>query len=166
LAESVASAGLASPALAEGASDALAILCPARQSLSAAVDAASQESRVAAVTIVALFRKETSCDPRAVNRRTGARGPMQVVPGKSADPDHLDLAEIDDPAVNFRLGALHLRRVLGLCGTLGGALTLYHGRKGAYHGRHRCDVDDWAREVLRAISRAAHKITMLREARS
>jgi hypothetical protein len=118
VAAAAATLSLAPAAMAEGASDALAVLCPARQALAADVDAASLASRVSAVTVVSLFRKETSCDPGAVNRRTGARGALQIVPGRSADPDHLDLDQISDPAVNFRLGALHLRRLLDLCGNL------------------------------------------------
>ena len=157
---------LPASALAAGASDALSVLCPRQQAVAGAVDAASVLSGIASLVLAAQFRAETSCDPWAVNRKTGARGPMQILPGRSADPDHLESAELDDPGVNFRLGALHLRKMIRLCGTLGGALSLYHGNGGAYHGRRRCDVDDWARKVLDLVSWARRKVARLREARS
>ena len=92
----------------------------------------------------------STCDPSAVNRRTGALGLLQIMPGRSADPDHLERGELLDPETNARLGAAHLRRCLNLCGTLGGGLHVYNGgqrckdwRKGTY-----------ARKVLGLIAQA------------
>ena len=138
------------PARAQSAADALAALCPTRQSIAPLVEAAAAEEYVRPVVLVAVARAESTCDPSAVNRRTGALGLLQIMPGRSADPDHLERGELLDPETNARLGAAHLRRCLNLCGTLGGGLHVYNGgqrckdwRKGTY-----------ARKVLGLIAQA------------
>jgi|WetSurMetagenome_2_1015567.scaffolds.fasta_scaffold02470_2 hypothetical protein len=137
------------------ARDALERACPAQVGLAAVFEREAGRARLPPAALVALFRRESSCSPWAVNARTESYGALQVKVDGSANPRRLPPAELLDPLTNVRLGAEHLARLLRLCGSLGGALTLFHGRKGAYHGRKRCDVDDYARRVLRLSARIA-----------
>ena len=140
------------PARAQDASGSLAALCPVRQALAPLVEAAAHSARVRPVVLVAMARVESTCDPSAVNRRTQSYGLLQIKLDGSANPDHLEPDELTDPEINVPLGARHLSRWVRLCGSLAGGLTLYHGRKGAFHGKGRCDVDDYARRVLSLVA--------------
>jgi hypothetical protein len=113
-----------------------------------------------------MARVESSCGKNLVNMRTRSYGDLQIKVDGSANVDHLDAGELMDPEVSYRLGANHLRRWIGLCGSLAGGLTIYHGRKGAFHGRGHCDVDDYARRILGLVARAKRVIAKMREARS
>ena len=143
---------LAGVCRAQDAADSLAALCPTRQALAQLVEAASHSARVPPVVLVAMARVESTCDPSAVNRRTQSYGLLQIKLDGSANPDHLEPDELTDPEINVPLGALHLSRWVRLCGSLAGGLTIYHGRKGAFHGKGRCDVDDYARRVLSLVA--------------
>lgn len=129
--------------------------CPAQVGLSEVFEVESSRSGLHPAVLVALFWHESRCSPWAVNIRTESYGALQVKVDGSANRGHLSPAELLDPATNVRLGAEHLARLRLRCGSLGGAITLYHGRRGAYHGRGRCDVDDYAQKVLRLRSRIA-----------
>lgn len=150
------------PARASDASDALAALCPARHAIAPAVEAAAVEARVDPVVLIAMARVESSCDPSAVNRRTGALGWLQVMPGRSADPDHLEAEELLTPGVNAMLGARHLRKCIDLCGSLVAGLHVYHG------GKHCRDWrgDRYVKRVLELVARAKRAIAKMREGRS
>lgn len=142
------------PARAETTAErAVRVLCgPQRAYLAPMVDRAAFFSGVEPLHLAALMYAENHrCDPDRVNRRTGAVGLLQILPEGSANPDHLTALQLKDPATSLALGARHLRRMLRLCGHLGGAVSLYHGNARAYHGPRRCTVDDHARKVLRNV---------------
>ena len=141
---------------AQGAADSLAALCPSRQALAPLVEAAAHSARVPAVVLVAMARVESTCDPSAVNRRTGALGWLQVLPGRSADPDHLDADELADPAVNIGLGARHLRRCIDLCGTLPAGLHVFHGGKKCKEWRG----DRYVKRVLGYVAQVRRWLAM------
>jgi hypothetical protein len=141
---------LAGVCRAQDASYSLAALCPTRQALATLVEAAAHSARVRPVVLVAMARVESTCDPSAVNRRTGALGWLQVLPGRSADPDHLETDELVDPAVNIGLGARHLRRCIDLCGTLPAGLHVFHGGKKCREWRG----DRYVKRVLGYVAQA------------
>lgn len=147
------------PARAQSAEDSLAVLCPGHGHLAPLVESAASESRIRPVTLVALMYAESTCGTRLVNRRTGTLGLLQILPSGSANPDHLEADELLDPATNLRLGARHLRRMVNLCGALGPALSIYHGRT-------HCRTDSHARRVLALIDWARAKLRTLRGKRS
>ena len=80
--------------------------------------------------VVLLVAAESSCRGDKVNAATGALGLIGIVPGKSADPDHLEPAALLDPATNLHLGVRHLEHLLSLCGSFAGALHVYHSKDG------------------------------------
>jgi hypothetical protein len=151
------------PARAQTASDAFAALCPTSDVDASIVDSAASEVHVPAVVLVAMGRPESSCGKNLINRRTHSYGFLQIKLDGSANVDHLTGPELLDPAVNIPLGARHLAKWMRMCGTLGGALTGYHGRKDSYHGRGKCDVDGYARKVLGLVASARRWIQKQRE---
>ena len=79
-----------------------------------------------------IFR-ESTCRPGAVNRRTGAVGLGQILPGGSASLRH-PASELADPALNVELTARHLHRCFVLCGTWAGARRVYGGHRSCSAG--------------------------------
>ena len=153
---------LVAPARGQSASDSLAVLCPTRQALAPLVEAAAAKHHVQPVVLVAMMRVESTCDPAAVNRRTSSVGLLQIKLDGSANPDGLSPDELSDPAVNLDLGARHLRKLVRMCGTLAGGLSVYHGKR-------RCDegkTDGYARRVMSLVVWAKRTIQRLQERRS
>lgn len=74
----------------------------------------------------ALWFAESTCNPNATNRRTGARGQGQILPGGSAARGFPDEA-LWDVSLNAILSAEHLKRWRRRCGSWRGAVTVYHG---------------------------------------
>ena len=153
---------LVGQAHAQSARDALAALCPTARIDASLIEAAADESRVPAVVLVAQMVPESSCGVKLVNVRTGALGLLQVMPGRSADPDHLERDELLDPETNVRLGARHLRRCLNLCGTLPAGLHVFHGGKKCREWRG----DRYVKRVLGLVARAKRVIARMQAARS
>lgn len=145
------------------ASDATALLCPGRGHLAPLFAAAAERWKVRPVVLVAMARVESTCDPTAVNRRTGAVGLMQIMPGASADVDHIgDANELMDPATNIELGARHLRRWWTACGSLAGGLAVFHGRQKC--SQHR--GDRYVARVLGFVGWATRQLAKLQARRS
>lgn len=151
---------------AESAADAVLVLCPKHPEIAQPIEAAAARYRVSAAVLTAVALAESSCNPRRANRATGCYGLTGIKVDGSANPDHLKPDELMDAETNADLGARHLAKLLRLCGTLGGALTVYHGRKGAYHGRGRCDVDEHARGIVRTVEWARSVVKRLQARRS
>lgn len=147
---------------AQSARDSLAALCPHSAVNAALIEAAAAESRVPAVVLVAQMVPESSCGKNLVNVRTGALGLLQVMPGRSADPDHLERDELLDPETNVRLGARHLRKCINLCGTLTAGLHIFHGGKKCREWRG----DKYVKRVLALVARAKRAIARMQAARS
>ena len=140
---------------------ALAALCPRHVDLAPMVQDAAHAQRLGAVELVAVMAAESGCRTGAVNRRTGAVGLLQILPEGSANVDHLSAGELADPATNLDLGAGHLSRLLALCGSLGGALTLYNG----YSPKCRdWRTDPYARHVRELVAKAWRFIARRRAA--
>lgn len=116
---------------------ALEALCPRHMDLAPFVDVAARRHLVRAEWLVANMAAESQCNPKAVNRRTGAVGLLQILPKGSANPTHLSIEALKDPAINLDLGARHLASLFVLCGALGPATHVYHG-----HARCRGWRDD------------------------
>lgn len=142
--------------------DAVSVLCPGRGALAPLFQAASERYRIRPVVLVAMARVESSCDPSAVNRRTGAVGLLQILPTGSANPDGLSQAELLAPETSIDLGARHLRKLVNLCGTLVGGLGCYHGRRFCRDGR----TDGYARKVMGLVGWAKRQLRKLQERRS
>lgn len=160
---------VAVPASASTTTDAIEIACgPGHAKLAPAVEAAARDAGQPVVHLVALMREENPrCDPTRGNRRTGAVGLLQILPRGNANPGKLTTAQLKDPATNLLLGARHLRRMKRLCGGhLGGAVSLYHGNAGAYHGRGKCSVDGHARRVLATVARVWRELEKRRGPRT
>ena len=87
-----------------------------------------------------LVGSESTCRPGAINRRSGAVGLGQIIPGKSAAP-RLTLTDLLDARVNLEATARHLARCLLLCKALAAAVAVYDGSE-------RCRANDWSRRVL------------------
>jgi hypothetical protein len=151
---------------AQSASDSLLALCPDRIALASTVEDAASASRVSAVVLVAMGYVESSCGKKLVNLRSQSYGFIQIKIDGSANVDHLEADDLLDPATNLRLGAKHLKRMVSLCGSLAGGLTVYHGRKESYQGRGRCLVDGYARKVLALVARARALIAKMGERRT
>jgi hypothetical protein len=147
---------------AQSASDSMAVLCPTRGALAPLVEAAAAKHHVPAVVLVAMMRVESTCDPRAINRRTGSVGLLQIKLDGSANPDEMSPDELSDPAVNLDLGARHLRRWTLVCGSLTGGLGIFHGRVRCAHGK----TDGYARKVLELVAWAKRTIEKLQRVRS
>jgi hypothetical protein len=82
------------------------------------------------VRLVAIIFTESGCHPDRVNLTTGAVGLLGIMPGRSADPDRLEAAQLLDPATNLHLGASHMLRLISLCGSFAGAAHVYHSKDG------------------------------------
>lgn len=151
------------PARADTTSSALAVLCPGHQDLAEPVRAASRRHLMHPATLVALVKSESpTCNPRVVNPRTGAVGLTQILPRGSANPAHLSVEALKDPATNLDLGARHLAGLLVLCGSLGGAVHVYHGNQ-TCSGWQR---DDHAWKVIGYVRRFWRAMTTRKEPRS
>lgn len=137
---------------------ALHALCPGHEDLAEHVEQASRRHLVHPVAMVVLIHAESGCHTWAVNRRTGAAGATQILPTGNANPKHLTTVELLDPATNINLGARHLARCLTLCGALGPALAVYHGRK-------KCRTDEHARKLVRRFEHAFESVASQDRAR-
>jgi len=105
-------------------------LC-ARGDLAPIVDAAAARHHVSALRLAVLLKSEnTRCQENAVNVTTHAAGLFGILPTGSANPAHLEPAELLDAETNTDLGAAHLANLLRLCGTFAGALHVYHSKDG------------------------------------
>ena len=100
-----------------------------RPDLAPVIDRAAARHHVSALRLAVLMASESRCRGDAVNVATGALGLFQILPSGSANPQHMEPDELLAPDVNADLGAAHLSRLLRLCGSFGGALTIYHGRR-------------------------------------
>jgi soluble lytic murein transglycosylase-like protein len=94
--------------------------------------------------LATLMASESTCREDAINPRTHALGLFQVLATGSANPRHLTQAELLEPETNADLGAAHLARLLRLCGSFGGAVSLYHGHRKCSDWRE----DGQARKVV------------------
>jgi hypothetical protein len=90
--------------------------------------------------LAALVAAESTCRPDAINRRTGAVGLGQIIPGRSAAP-RLTRAELLEPRTNLAATARHLARCWLLCGVPGAAVAVYGGQR-------QCRATEWSRRVL------------------
>ena len=147
---------------AQGAADSLAALCHKQSAIAPLVEAAAAKWRVRPVVLVAMARVESSCGDNPRNRVTGALGVLQVIPGRSADPDHLEAAELLDPATSIELGARHLRKCVDLCGSLAGGLHVFHGGKRCREWRG----DGYVAKVLSLVEWAKRRIRKMQARRS
>lgn len=105
---------------------ALAIACPGHADLAPIVEREARTHLLHPVRLVVVIACESQCDSEAVNGRTMASGLGQIIPGLSADMTGRDLF---DPGDSLYLTARHLSRWLTKCGSLGGAVHVYHGHK-------------------------------------
>jgi soluble lytic murein transglycosylase-like protein len=132
------------PARASTTADALDLLCgPGHRDLAPHVDASARRHLLHPVVLVSVIAAESTCQADAVNARTGAIGLGQIMPGRSADRPGSNLR---DPATNLNLTARHLAGLMVLCGSLGGAVHVYHGHKrcrGWERDRHAVKVVAW-----------------------
>ena len=150
------------------ASDAIEVLCPRDPYpwppltwMAPIVETASVRYSVSPVVLVALMHAESNCRMK-VNRRTWAIGLFQITENGSANPDHLTRAQLMGVPENINLGARHLSGLLAMCGTLGGAVHVYHGNRTCSGWRH----DKYARKVLSLVARAKRVIARIQAARS
>jgi len=138
---------------------ALAVACPGHADLAKHVDRAARTHLLHPVTLVALISNESHCDTMAVNHRSGALGLGQILPGRSAD---LPGRYLLDPADNLYLTARHLSGLLLLCGSLAGAVHVYHGHRKCSGWRR-----DWyAKRVAGDVERIWREMRRQREGRS
>jgi len=86
---------------------------------------------------------------------THTLGLFQILTTGSANPGHLAPAQLLDPDGNADLGAAHLARLLRLCGSFGGALAVFHGRRFCSSWRSDKHVR-LVIEMERALSRWIH----------
>jgi hypothetical protein len=146
--------GICGRAHAQTAFASLQVLCPKATALAPHVEAAAATWRVRPVVLVAMIRTESTCGTDLVNERSGALGHIQVMPGRSADPNRLPRARLLDPATNLDLGARHLRRCVDLCGSLAGGLSVFHGKKKCKEWRG----DKYVKRVLGFVAGAKRSI--------
>jgi hypothetical protein len=139
---------------------ALRLACgPGHDALAPHIESAAAREAIDPMVLVVLASAESSCHARAVNRRTGAVGLMQILPQGSANPDHLTTAQLLDPKTNVDLGAAHLARLLELCGGLGGAFSIYHGKhREMKAGRKVCPVDDFSKNLMKRIKQLTEQV--------
>lgn len=150
------------PAHAQDAASSIAVLCPGRGSLAPLFQAAAERNHVRPVVLVAMARVESSCDPRAVNRRTQSYGLLQIKLDGSANAESLSAAALLEPEASIDLGARHLRKLVNLCGTLAGGLSVYHGNR-------RCSQhsgDGYVAKVLGLVTWAKRQLRKLQEKRA
>ena len=151
----------AGPARADVVDRALARLCPrGAAGLAPGVRAASRRYLLPPVLLVALMRAESGCLADVVNPTTGAVGLGQILPAGNANPRHLTTWQLQDPARNLELTARHLARCLSLCGSLGGAVSVYGGHRTCRESRHSRRVlsfvaEFWAWAGSRVLTGAA-----------
>jgi hypothetical protein len=126
------------------------------------VDAAAVKHSVDAVVLVALMHSESNCRLTAVNKRTGATGLFQIAERGSANPEHITRAQLMGVPENIDLGARHLAGLVAMCGSLGGALHVYHGNRTCGGWRH----DKFVRKVFGLVEGARRWIAAHREPRS
>jgi hypothetical protein len=140
------------PARAETTTErALRALCgPNAVYLAPHVQEAARTHLLHPVTLVATISNESHCDAAAVNPRSGAMGLGQIMPGLSADQPGRYLL---DPRDNLYLTARHLAKLLMLCGSLAGAVHVYHGYKRCSGWRR-----DWYAKRVAADERRFWKI--------
>jgi hypothetical protein len=125
-------------AQAGGAERAKLALCPKASLDVALVEAEAHRQLLHAGLLMALVAHESRCRSNARSGR-GDFGLAQIRVGGSAARG-ATVVELLDPAVNLRLAAAHLARVLTLCSGFGG-LSVYSGR------RH-CGPSPYSRAVL------------------
>lgn len=123
---------------------ALQYFCPALITLAPTVEAASSQYEIDPVVLVALFARESACDPKAVNSRTGAIGLGQILPDGSAARG-LTVGQLKNVETNITTTARHIAKCLLLCGSMVRALAVYHGRQ-------YCRSDAYARGILRRVA--------------
>ena len=122
------------------AARAISRLCPpGRAYLAPLVDSAARQHLLHPALLTAVIAHESRCDPRAESGR-GDVGLAQVRVGGSAALGSRR-AELFDPALNLALAARHLARLLVLCGSVHGALSVYSGRS-------KCRKSAYSRAVL------------------
>jgi len=126
------------------------------------VDRVAVEHSVDSVVLVALMHSESNCRLTAVNKWTGTIGLFQIAERGSANPDRLTRAQLMGVPENIDLGARHLAGLVALCGSLGGALHVYHGHRTCAGWRH----DRFVRKVLGLVASARRWIAQHREPRS
>ena len=119
----------------------LRIACGAgHEDLAPHIEAATKRHAVPVSALVALIASESSCRPWAINRRTGATGLGQILPGGSANRERYSQAELKGVALGAMLAARHLARCLRERRTLAKAASRYNGAK-------RCMENDFGRTV-------------------
>jgi hypothetical protein len=147
------------PARAGTVANALGVACPGHADLAPLVEAAARRHLVDRIDLVAVVAAESTCNAAAVNPRTGARGLGQILPGRSADRPG---ANLFDPATNLHLTAQHLAGLLVLCGSLGGAVHVYHGHRRCSGWRR----DAHALRVARLVERVWREIGRIGQPRA
>lgn len=126
------------PAHAGGAERAKLALCPRGDVSAALVEAEAHRQLLHADLLMALVAHESRCRSNARSGR-GDFGLAQIRVGGSAARG-ATAAELLDPAVNLRLAAAHLAKVLTLCGGFSGLSV--------YSGFPRCRSTSYSRSVL------------------
>jgi soluble lytic murein transglycosylase-like protein len=147
---------IAGPARASTTEDALAVLCPGRESLAPHIDEAARRYLIHPVVLVAVARKESNCRADAIGK-AGEVGVMQL---RGVARNGLTRRQLLDPRTNVLTGArwLALREV-----DCGGGLLL--GLSG-YNARTCQGGKGYARRVLDLVARAWREMAKRREVRS
>ncbi len=104
--------------------------------------------RVDGLVLVALVSRESSWKARAVNKRTGAVGLGQLMPGTDATKG-FDGYDLTDPAVNLHLTARRLSRFQRLVGPERHVAESTWLAVSGYNGLGVKRVSPFAREVMR-----------------
>jgi soluble lytic murein transglycosylase-like protein len=117
---------------------ALSVLCPRGDVSAPLVEAEAHRQLIHPALLVALVAHESRCRSSARSGR-GDWGLAQIRVGGSA-AHGATAAELLDPAINLRLAAAHLARVLTLCGGFSGLSV--------YSGFPRCRSTRYSRAVL------------------
>jgi hypothetical protein len=137
---------LVAPARADQSDAAVRYFCgPGHEAEAGLVRAESRHHLTSAAHLALLMFAESGCHAGRVNATTGAAGLYGIMPGRSADPDHLEAAELMDPAINAHLGARHLSGLITLCGSFPAGLHLYHSKDG------KCRNWRWDKHVAKLL---------------
>ena len=98
------------------------------RTLAEPIHLAATEHLVPVLLLTALAFAESSCNPNAVHRRTGAVGLFQILPAGSASLGYT-AEELKEPNLNSCLAATYLATWHRRCGSWRGAVEVYGGRQ-------------------------------------
>ena len=95
--------------------------------------------------VAAVIQKESSFNTRA-RSSVGAVGLMQIMPNSIASAG-LPAERIQHPYKNIKLGCQHIKKWVGFCKNMEGALSTYSGRR-------YCRPSPYSRAILEAAAAA------------